>query len=317
MFEVRRFPGNRAIVLPNVNCPYCGRLFGGDVAKSREHVVGRRFVPLRCLDAQWNLILTACTVCNSEKADLEDDISAITMQPNCFGQYAVDDPRLKESAELKAARSRSRKTGRLVGESHVKLHVTELPGVPGGRVVFEAPPQIDEHRIWRLAHFHVRGFFFFDTFAGGSRRGGFPLGDFCPVLTVRRDDWGNARIRSFTSLVANWDLRIHAIGADGFFKIMIRRHPEDRLVWCWALEWNQNQRVVGFMGDRQEIARIAKQLAVPDVYAVSEGSAGQRWFRPEAPLPESEDTLFRPDPVAADILIDRWRPDPGPETTPT
>jgi len=315
MAEVRRYLGNRAILLKNVNCPYCGRLVGGDVEASKEHVVGRRFVPLRCLDAQWNLILTACKRCNQEKADLEDDISAITMQPNTFGQYAVDDTRLRETAELKAMRSRSRKTGKLVSESQVRLRLDGSHGGTGAGLLLEAPPQIDEHRIWRLAHFHVRGFFFFDTFGGETRRGGFPLGDFSPILTVRRDDWGNPRMRAFTDLVADWDLRVHAIGADGFFKVLICRHPNELLVWCWALEWNQNQRVIGFMGDREEIARLAGRLATPEIQVLAETEAGVHWFRPDVPLADADDTLFVPNAPYDETLPTRWQPDPAPGLT--
>ena len=73
---VREYPGNRPIILHNVSCAYCGRHFKSKLPPTKEHVIGRRFVPRGSFDGQWNLILKACQQCNGEKADLEDDISA-------------------------------------------------------------------------------------------------------------------------------------------------------------------------------------------------------------------------------------------------
>jgi hypothetical protein len=56
-----------------------------------EHVIGRRFVPKNTMFGQWNVILRACRECNTAKSELENDISAITMQPDASGQFAVDD----------------------------------------------------------------------------------------------------------------------------------------------------------------------------------------------------------------------------------
>jgi hypothetical protein len=53
--------------------------------------VSKKLVPKGKLDRQWNLIVRACRDCNRRKSALEDDISAITMQPDTLGIHAVDD----------------------------------------------------------------------------------------------------------------------------------------------------------------------------------------------------------------------------------
>ncbi|MBG6073799.1 hypothetical protein IWX87_003580 [Polaromonas sp. CG_9.7] len=45
MSKVIELPLNRAIVLRNINCAYCSKSFGPDLATTKEHVIGRRFVP--------------------------------------------------------------------------------------------------------------------------------------------------------------------------------------------------------------------------------------------------------------------------------
>ena len=82
---VLQAPSNRAIVLRNLTCPYCGDRFDPETSAAKEHVIGRRFVPRGCFAGQWNLILNACERCNRNKGDLEDDISIITMMPDVTG----------------------------------------------------------------------------------------------------------------------------------------------------------------------------------------------------------------------------------------
>lgn len=121
---------NRAIVLKNRTCVYCGTYFDG-TDHTKEHVIGRRFVPKGKLHDQWNLIVRACMSCNSRKANLEDDISAISMHPDAWGRCADANNDLTTSAYRKAAKSISRKTGKLVGESVEKLSA-KIPFAPGG-----------------------------------------------------------------------------------------------------------------------------------------------------------------------------------------
>src|SRR5258708_1804203 len=81
---------DRPIQIKNDICVYCAKQLTQDTI-TKEHVVGRRFIPKGKLNGQWNLIVNACRVCNGRKSDLENDISAITMQPDLTGQHAHGD----------------------------------------------------------------------------------------------------------------------------------------------------------------------------------------------------------------------------------
>src|SRR5436190_13092900 len=92
---------DRPIRLYNAACPYCDKTFGPGLKKTCDHVVARDFVPRGSLG--WNVILNACRACNGLKSALENDLSAITMQPDLMGRYPDDDPVLRAAAERKAA----------------------------------------------------------------------------------------------------------------------------------------------------------------------------------------------------------------------
>lgn len=289
--DIRQYPANRAIRLHNLNCIYCGRLFD-DTAPTKEHVVGRNFVPRGCLDGQWNLIANACERCNRDKADLEDDISAISMLADLTGQFAVDDPRLKAHAARKAANARSRRSGKVVADSREHIQIAQSFGGADFTFSFTSPPQVEDDRIFRLAHYHFRAFFFLITYRETTRTGGFVQGGFYPLLTARRADWGNPRLRWFMDKVRDWDLRMHAIGADTFFKLIIRRCPQGREVWAWAVEWNHSMRVVGFAGREDAVTDVAADAPELAFDVVHEGPAEWVRMRTDVPLPAEEDDLF-------------------------
>lgn len=97
-------PNDRAILLDNISCVYCGiKLHKQN--RTREHVVGRRFVPKGTLHQNWNLIVQACKSCNNETSDLENDISAITMLPDTLGVYANDDQVLINESNRKSIKA--------------------------------------------------------------------------------------------------------------------------------------------------------------------------------------------------------------------
>jgi hypothetical protein len=107
---LKELPAHSPILLDNMTCPYCGILLDAeDVTK--EHVVGRRFVSKGTLDQRWNLILKACRPCDTRKSDLENDISAVSMQPTAAGQLVRSDQAFVAEGRRKAAR-----TMLLVGE---------------------------------------------------------------------------------------------------------------------------------------------------------------------------------------------------------
>jgi hypothetical protein len=279
-----------ALLLRNRNCCYCGSLFQ-DVGSTKEHVVSRNFVPKNTLIAQWNLILRACHRCNGEKSKLENDISAVTMQPDGFGNFVSNDARLKSEASRKT-RSVSRRTGKSVGNSREKLNVSHQ-FAPGVTMNFEmiAPPQVDNERTFALAKFHIQGFFFFITFDKVSDRGGFIPGIFAPIMISRRSDWGNSLMRAFALATGSWCPRFIGTAADRYFRVSIRREPTGAEVWSWALEWNQNFRVIGFFGNVSAVdveRRKLPQLLMKDVI---EGPIKYR-VRLDVPLAPEDDRLF-------------------------
>lgn len=281
------------ILLNNVTCPYCGSRFGkGEVVRTREHVIGRNFVPRGKLDRQWNLILWACKRCNGHKADLENDLSAISMQPDAGGKHANSDLTLMSEAARKAEKSFSRLTGKPVKASHEKL-TFKVPFAPG--VAFEfnftAAPQADSQGVYDLARLQLMGFFYWITFDRSTQKGSFWLAGFFPVFDTVRSDWGNAIMRAFMDAVVGWEPRVLAIGADEFFKIAIRRYPVAEC-WSWALEWNKKHRVIGFFGDRAAAENIARGFPRLKVQSIAEGPDSFVQYHVETALPDEEDRLF-------------------------
>lgn len=289
---LRERPINRAIVLDNETCVYCGtRLEGGQ--HTTEHVVGRRFVPKGSLQGQWNLIVRACKACNKKKADLEDDISAITMVLDGWCRQNTRDELLWKDAGRKASKSVSRKTRKVVAQSFERVNV-RAPFQGGGvfTVTSTAPPQIDADRAFELARFHLTGFFYWITFNRETKTGGYWLGGFFPVMEALRLDWGNDVHVAFMNLVVAWEPRVLAATADGYFKVVIRRHPTD-VLWSWAVEWNRSYRIVGFFGEQEAAERAGKDLPALELTSVIE--APNKWlrYRMEKQLDEANDSLFQ------------------------
>lgn len=211
-----------SIKLDNMTCVYCGRPINAEPSDI-DHVIGRRFVPRGKLKNKWNLQVRAHKSCNRIKSDLEDDISAITMQPDVAGRYARADEVLVSEA-MRKARSSSRRTGKPVKESSEELVISGSlrPGLEM-TVKLTGPPQIDSDRILELSRLHIMAFFYWVTYNPDSK-----TGTFLPVfyiLGAPRSDWGNLVHRAFMDAVVDWEPRVLGIGASGFFKIAIRRHP--------------------------------------------------------------------------------------------
>ena len=245
--ELCEIPAKQPILLNNTTCPYCGCELTAENA-NKEHVIGRKFVPKGTLDGNWNLIVTACKACNAKKGDLEDEISAVTMQPNAAGQYASNHNGLIADSKRKAKGARSRRNGKFIGESTEVLVAKML--FLGGQLTanFTAPPQVTPERVLQLAMMHVMAFFYLVTYNGDKRAGGFWRGNFMMFPEACKEDWGNRTHTSFMKAVVCWEPRFMASGPDEFFKVVLRKHP-DADCWSWALEWNQNFRMIVFCGD--------------------------------------------------------------------
>ncbi len=288
---MKEMPGNKPIVLANETCIYCGIPLAASNS-SKEHVIGRRFVPKGKFDGQWNLIVQACKKCNGNKADLENDISAITMHANAWGKHSIDDEALAQEAKRKAANSISRRTGKTVSESSETFKI-DIPLGPGIKFTFDLSthPQIQDDRVFELARLQLSGFFYWITYDLKTRRGGFWIGYFFPLLQTPRADWGNRLHRSFMESVVAWEPRVLASTADGYFKIAIRRHPT-AVCWSWALEWNHNYRVIGFFGEEMPVRDFTANFPTLRTNSIIEGPNEYVRYRTEERLHEKDDCLF-------------------------
>jgi len=282
---------SRPIRLDNINCPYCGvRLTPSN--RTKEHVIGRRFVPKGRLEREWNLILWACGPCNNRKADLEDDLSAISMMPDSGGKFALEDETLIADAKRKAKNSISRRTGKRVEDSAETISIaTEIiPGVQLS-VNLVCAPQASDDRLFQLARLQVMAFFFAITYDNQAHVGRFWGEGFYPLLQAKRADWGNGVHVGFMNAVIDWDPRIIGTSADQHFRIAIRKHRSEDC-WSWALEWNRQYRLVGFFGNR-----TAAEMACADFRRLESRTIyqnGEDWIRirNEVPLIRNSDLMF-------------------------
>jgi len=296
---VERLPTNKAIKLNNLRCPYCNVLLTKE-NQNEEHVVGRRFLPKGKLKNRWNLILRACKTCNGWKAALEDDISAVTLQPTARGQFARPEEDLVAES-IRKARSISRRTGKSVRDSSERFTV-EANIRPGLRMTAHliAQPQADAERIFDLAVAQVMAFCLFLSYDKSTRLGAPLAEDFQPVSYAFRQDWGNTLQRGFIDYVVAWEPRLLAGTGDGLFKVAIRRQP-GAVCWSWALEWNENVRVIGFFGAIDAIASALDALPKLDVSWLTQVDGTRTATRIERFLEPSEDRMFFwAEPVAGD-----------------
>lgn len=286
-------PTNRVHRLHNINCAYCGQLFDDKLPPTVEHVIARGFVPKGTLDARFNLHVNACERCNNVKSELEDDISVISMHPDTLGRYPSEDERLQADAKRKAAKSISRRTRKPVAAGDPPWIIKgNFAGVMEMTFTMQGPPQVDDERLFRLAWFHLQGFFSMLTFNQETKRSGCFYGEFVPVIAVRKEDWGNEQLAWFERETKGWLERFHLITADDHFKVWIRRKSEGHTAWAWALEWNQNYRLVGFVGMREHLQ--PERDGVPPLNLLTVHESPDRWLkvRTEVPLEDGKDTLF-------------------------
>lgn len=283
--------------LSNVTCPYCGSPLEKH-GRTKEHVIGRRFVPVGTLENCWNLILWACSPCNRRKSDLEDDIAAITMHFHVARLPQMSDSRAQAEAKRRGTRSGSRKTGKPVAESHAALKFSgKLGNVGELKFSFAAPPQLDDARVYELARLQMVGFFYFLTYDRTRHLGHYWPGEFFPVHGTIKSDWGNAVHRAFMRETFRWDYRLILNTASGYYRAAIRRHPTADC-WAWAVEWNASYRLVGFFGDPAAARAVAESLPDLPVLSIREDQSSWLRYRVEEPLSEEDDTLFHIPPEA-------------------
>jgi hypothetical protein len=285
-------PKGRPIAIENRTCVFCGGKLNEDI-QTKEHVVGRRFVPKGQLNAQWNLIVNACRDCNGEKSDLENDISAITMQPNVHGQYACSDEILKSESDRKGRNSFSRLTKKPVKDSSESIVVNgAFSSGHNGSLKFDTPPQIEDKRVYKLARLQLSAFFYYLTYDTKQRIGRFWSGKFAGFSISPRSDWGSKRNLFFMNNVHPWEPRFLGLSANEYFKIVIRKHPSKRC-WSYGLEWNMNYRVLGMFGDERAILKILDRLPPKEFNSIHEGPNEFLRYSLDEPISEVEDNLFK------------------------
>lgn len=281
----------RPLLLNNRNCPYCGRVFGASLGSTKEHVIGRRFVPKGSLEAQWNLILNACGSCNNLKAALENDISVITMLPTPVSRDAAIEQQLAAEVARRASKTGSRRTGKSVANSHEEIEILQQSPGLSASFTFAGQPQINHHRIHHLAELHFRAFFYFCTYEDTTARGGFLLGEYLHLGAYGRGNWGCVEATWFAQQVTSWDLRFHGVGADGYFKIYIRKCTTSE-VWSFAVEWNQSLRILAFGGDRTTIDRLLEGMPERASFWTTSADGHSVRVTQEIPLEDGADRLF-------------------------
>lgn len=271
-------------ILDNDYCPYCGELISKS-EKTKEHVIGRRFVPDGALENCWNLILNCCRHCNNSKSNLEDDISVISQL------YGAE--KLSKKLNKKIQESFSRRTNKKIIESNEKLNI-ELNLNQNVRIAFPAmiPPQIDKERMIELALYYCQAFFYFLTYSVNERRGYF-FESFKCINVCEKSDWGNKCNKKFQDIVFDWKNIFHINTANNNFRVRIREYKE-LPCWSWAIELNKSYRIIGFFGNEKVYNNFLGMFNCSNHYKkILENDVEAIYFRREIPLAEKDDFLFK------------------------
>jgi len=289
--KLNELPTNKVLTLDNATCPYCGKdlLNNND---TKEHVVGRKFCPKGSLNGQWNLILRACNDCNNAKSKLENDISAITLAGRHWFNPEKHVPSVLLEAKRKSKNSISCRTKKPVQDSQENLNIS-FPFSSGVTFNFNivGPPQIDNNRLYELARMQIMAFFYLITFNQETKKGGFWLGGFFPLIEAQHSDWGNTIHKAFMQTVYPWELKWIGNTANGFFKSIIKRNPNE-FCWSWALEWNKNYRLIGFFGEQKPIESIVNTFSTLEMSPWIDCGKSKYRIRYDISLRDEEDLLF-------------------------
>lgn len=273
----------------NQHCVYCGGFvgFGASIESDKEHLINRRIAASGLLadSKAFNFIFRACRPCNAEKADLEEHISAVTL----LTSPGREDPVIDAAARAKAAVSFDRRHRRPIGQVRNTFNIALGP-VSFGLV---SAAQADPKAIRLLAFRHVQGVFSLCTSPDPRRSettrllSGAKFG-FFDAYPYR--DWGNPKLLEIARRTYGYARLAEITTADGFFRIALRPGP-DGGPWFWALEWNQNLRVVGWIGDPFDPPAPFQNLPPLTWYRTSPTER----IRQETPLAkDAEDLLFDP-----------------------
>lgn len=86
-------------------------------------------------------------------------------------------------------------------------------------------------------------------------------------------------------------MRMRAVGASEFFRCSIKRHPAAEC-WAWALEWNHQHRLAGFLGDRNAAQAVVDGIPAEERKQISLAPDRYIRFRQDVQLADSDDILF-------------------------
>ncbi len=293
----------------NLLCPYCGRSInqGSCIEVDTEHVIGRRFVPKGYLNGEWNFIVNACKDCNSYKARLEDGLSAISclsvLEDLKYPDEVVDDVQRKlgkRNADTGAMRGATHpETNRPIVDSVVRQTLHTFFSPLSLSFSYIGPPQAPASER-ELARLQIQGFYYLianidpecpDRSRASSERCLYLHGQYVhPLFVIRRSDWGNEAANELVARTVKWAPCFQTHTARGHFKALIRRaQGREKPPLFWALEWNQNVRVLGMI----------REPGIPDIVeeglpALQYGELGEGLkSRREIPLADKDDMLFK------------------------
>jgi hypothetical protein len=179
-----------------------------------------------------------------------------------------------------------------VSEPEPPLNITGHLGPITMKMSFTAPAQCDDARLFQLARLQLAGFFSMLTWQEDQQRGFYWTGVYAPIVAVRKDDWGNPLLRWVEDTAKDWEHRLFAVAADGFYKVWIRKRPGDPAVWAWALEWNCNFRLAGFFGDEPTLRALLEGAPKLSIHTLHEAPGVALHYRQETSLSEADDHLF-------------------------
>ena len=91
--------------------------------------------------------------------------------------------------------------------------------------------------------------------------------------------------------VVGWEPRVLGDCASGYFRIAIRKHPE-AACWSWAMEWNKNIRLAGYIGNESEVDELVGTLPRLGATVIERRDDGHTAFRTEQGLVEADDHMF-------------------------
>jgi hypothetical protein len=96
-------------------------------------------------------------------------------------------------------------------------------------------------------------------------------------------------LRTISQRAADWPCHANIRAARGYFRATLRRAPDERDGWFWALEWNKYLRVIGAVYHADEPVPLFQNLPPLDRKPLPHGTG---FFRKEIPLDEDADDLF-------------------------